>query len=520
MGNGFPVAAVVSTADLVDPFMEATDYFSTFGGGTVACAAGLAVLRAVEQEGLVANAQTVGGHLTRLLGELAAGDATVAAPRSWGLAIGVDVHSDDAGSPAADVAGGLVDRMRERGVLIGLTGSCAIDAEDSAPAGLLDRTRRPTGHRAGGVLAGGPRLVLVHFARGAAIARFALVCETSGAGSISGGRMHTDRRRILAAALGVGALIASGLAVTSTSAVATAPGRNGRIAFVRAGEVWTAAKTGAHQVKLTKSQHTASHPKWSPDGGRIAYQRGDSIWVMRADGSHKARLWKGAAPSWSPDGRQLAYIGHARDPQGCKFAEVDVRNLDGSNRTVIDDLGAQYCPPTPGEMLRFGPTTTWSNSKPVVYFGVEIQTENQGAFTVVSAVLGAPADGSGVTSGSGSKPLLLTLNSVTVAHPPSLLATVDSVPNSADLVYSIPYKSDNGVRSYRVTMGAEDDSAFGEISPQKFASYPVSAPDQNKVLYVVSPPGVQRAVYRCNLNTQSVVRLIANATQPDWQPLP
>jgi 4-aminobutyrate aminotransferase-like enzyme len=122
MGNGFPVAAVVGRAELVDAFMKATDYFSTFGGGTVACAAGLAVLRAVEQEGLVANARTVGGHLTTLLGELAGRDATLAPPRSWGLAVGVDVRSADHEGPAAGVAERIVDRMRDRGVLIGLTG--------------------------------------------------------------------------------------------------------------------------------------------------------------------------------------------------------------------------------------------------------------------------------------------------------------------------------------------------------------------------------------------------------------
>ena len=122
MGNGFPVAAVLGSADLIDPFMQGTGYFSTFGGNTVACAAALAVLRTVEDEDLTANAHTVGGQLKELLRQLAAQNATIAPPRGWGLAVGVDVRSSDSGEPATDLARRLVNRMRERGILIGLTG--------------------------------------------------------------------------------------------------------------------------------------------------------------------------------------------------------------------------------------------------------------------------------------------------------------------------------------------------------------------------------------------------------------
>ena len=55
MGNGYPVAAVCGPAELVDPFIADTDYFSTFGGGTAACAAAIAVLRTIEEEHLVAR---------------------------------------------------------------------------------------------------------------------------------------------------------------------------------------------------------------------------------------------------------------------------------------------------------------------------------------------------------------------------------------------------------------------------------------------------------------------------------
>lgn len=123
MGNGFPVAAVVGSADLIDAFMAETDYFSTFGGNTLACVAALAVLDAIEQEDVISNVGVVSEYLTRLLAELAAQDSTLAPPRSWGLAVGVDVRAPDTGESARDLARRLVDQMRERGVLIGLTGA-------------------------------------------------------------------------------------------------------------------------------------------------------------------------------------------------------------------------------------------------------------------------------------------------------------------------------------------------------------------------------------------------------------
>jgi 4-aminobutyrate aminotransferase-like enzyme/Ser/Thr protein kinase RdoA (MazF antagonist) len=123
MGNGFPVAAVIGSAGLIDAFMEETDYFSTFGGNTVGCAAALAVLRTVDEEGLVENARVTGAHLRSLLTDLATDDVRLAPPRGWGLAVGADIVSADGGSPAPGHAQRVADAMRDRGVLIGLTGA-------------------------------------------------------------------------------------------------------------------------------------------------------------------------------------------------------------------------------------------------------------------------------------------------------------------------------------------------------------------------------------------------------------
>ncbi len=122
MGNGFPVAAVLGRAELVDPFVESTGYFSTFGGNTLACAAALAVLRVVEEEHLVERAAVSGAHLRRSVDEVAARHDAAGAVRSWGLLLGLEIVDGD-GAPDPDRAHLVVNLMRRLGVLVGTTGA-------------------------------------------------------------------------------------------------------------------------------------------------------------------------------------------------------------------------------------------------------------------------------------------------------------------------------------------------------------------------------------------------------------
>jgi 4-aminobutyrate aminotransferase-like enzyme len=122
MGNGYPVAAVVGPAELVDPFVEGTDYFSTFGGGTAACAAALAVLRTLEQDRVVDRVAAVGARLVKALRDVTLDRAELVAVRGWGLVVGVDVVDPATGRPDPQDASRIVDGMRDRGVLIGRTG--------------------------------------------------------------------------------------------------------------------------------------------------------------------------------------------------------------------------------------------------------------------------------------------------------------------------------------------------------------------------------------------------------------
>jgi 4-aminobutyrate aminotransferase-like enzyme len=122
MGNGYPVAAVCGPAELVDPFIADTDYFSTFGGGTAACAAAIAVLRTLEQERVVTRVARTGARLLTALRQVTAEDPRVGEVRGWGLALGVDIVDSATGRPDPAGTGQIVDGMRDRGVLIGRTG--------------------------------------------------------------------------------------------------------------------------------------------------------------------------------------------------------------------------------------------------------------------------------------------------------------------------------------------------------------------------------------------------------------
>ncbi len=123
MGNGHPIAAVVTRADIANRFGAQTTFFSTFGGNPVACAAALAVLDVLEGEQLVANAGTIGDGLRAELAALAERHPSIGSVRGRGLMTGVELVRDRATrEPAGDLAARVKDELAERGVLIGTAG--------------------------------------------------------------------------------------------------------------------------------------------------------------------------------------------------------------------------------------------------------------------------------------------------------------------------------------------------------------------------------------------------------------
>ena len=115
MGNGHPVAALVTKRSIAEAFRSHQRYFNTFGGNTVSSAAALATLDVIEQEGLVQNARETGAYLRLGLEALARDHDSITALRGSGLFQGVQ-------TPSGEVAARIVNAMREKGVLIGAAG--------------------------------------------------------------------------------------------------------------------------------------------------------------------------------------------------------------------------------------------------------------------------------------------------------------------------------------------------------------------------------------------------------------
>lgn len=123
MGNGHPVAAVVTTREIADSFANGMEYFSTFGGNPVSCAAARAVLAEIRDRGLQEHAHTVGGGLLRGLREITSDHPIVGDVRGRGLFLGIEFVRDRASrEPFPAACSYLVNRAREMGVLLSVDG--------------------------------------------------------------------------------------------------------------------------------------------------------------------------------------------------------------------------------------------------------------------------------------------------------------------------------------------------------------------------------------------------------------
>jgi len=123
IGDGHPLAAVVTTPAIAEAFSRRFHYFNTFGGNPVSAAAGLAVLDVVAEEGILHNVHEVGNYLGDSLRRIAAQCPLIGDVRGKGLFYGLEFVCDlDSLEPAREYAGQVRDRLCANGVLVGTSG--------------------------------------------------------------------------------------------------------------------------------------------------------------------------------------------------------------------------------------------------------------------------------------------------------------------------------------------------------------------------------------------------------------
>ncbi|TIU34428.1 MAG: aminotransferase class III-fold pyridoxal phosphate-dependent enzyme, partial [Mesorhizobium sp.] len=122
VGNGHPLGVVILSSELMKRFLNGTYplLFSTFGGNTVACAAGMAVLDVLEREDLIKRSAAIGEYLRQELERLAEQHPVIGDVRGLGMMTGVELVTDrQTKEPAITQTGRLVENMLARNILIG-----------------------------------------------------------------------------------------------------------------------------------------------------------------------------------------------------------------------------------------------------------------------------------------------------------------------------------------------------------------------------------------------------------------
>jgi 4-aminobutyrate aminotransferase-like enzyme/Ser/Thr protein kinase RdoA (MazF antagonist) len=123
IGNGHPLAAVITTREIAESFDNGMEYFNTFGGNPVSCAIGLAVLDVIRDERLQRHALEVGERLAGGLRDLMQRHPLIGDVRGAGLFLGVELVLDRGTlEPAPRQAAYVVERLKDHGILLSTDG--------------------------------------------------------------------------------------------------------------------------------------------------------------------------------------------------------------------------------------------------------------------------------------------------------------------------------------------------------------------------------------------------------------
>ncbi len=122
-GNGYPVSAVVCRSEIAESFAVEGSLFASMGGTPAGAVAGIATLRALQDEDLMGNAARMGARLRRGLESLVARFPMAGAVHGRGLYLGLELVTDpETRTPATEAADALCERLLTLGVVMAATG--------------------------------------------------------------------------------------------------------------------------------------------------------------------------------------------------------------------------------------------------------------------------------------------------------------------------------------------------------------------------------------------------------------
>jgi len=124
MGNGQPIAGLLTRHDVVEEFGKKSRYFNTFAGNAVSCAAAAAVLMVIRRDRIMDNARDVGAYLLSKVDALRARHDCLGNVRGAGLFVAADIVADrETQASDRDRTTRVVNAMRDNGVLISACGA-------------------------------------------------------------------------------------------------------------------------------------------------------------------------------------------------------------------------------------------------------------------------------------------------------------------------------------------------------------------------------------------------------------
>lgn len=123
IGNGFPLGAVVARREVAESVAKKF-FFNTYGANPVSCAAGRAVLRVIDQEGLQANSAKVGEQMKAVLERLHQKHEIVGDVRGHGLMLAIELVTDrKSKAPATKETAEIFEKTRDNGLVVSKSGT-------------------------------------------------------------------------------------------------------------------------------------------------------------------------------------------------------------------------------------------------------------------------------------------------------------------------------------------------------------------------------------------------------------